>query len=277
MHIRFDSHIDFKVFNSSLEEFAYTANRLEHGGRIFCTKGNATVSMNGNTYYLVKNASLAILPYSVLSVTNRTEDFHAVVFVYTVDFFQIASKGLQGLFPYYISHPFIIRTEEDASWILSSLSMLQELAKHKEYHYRIEMGQCILRYLLMNICNQAIGVEPKEEITNAKIHANEYFNRLVFLLSRHCVKQRSVSYYASRLCVSAKHLNEICKRVSHSTVKEVIDQYVITQLKNEIATSDKTIAEISDEYNFPSSSFFCRYFKKFTAVTPMEFRKGISP
>ncbi|MBQ5616549.1 MAG: AraC family transcriptional regulator, partial [Bacteroidaceae bacterium] len=33
------------------------------------------------------------------------------------------------------------------------------------------------------------------------------------------------------------------------------------------------IQELADEYNFPSQSYFSRYYKRMTGMTPSEFRK----
>lgn len=266
----FENAIDFRVIKSGLEDFEMPT-RNDHGGRIFCTQGNATIQLNDNTYYLVKNSSLAIFAHSTFRVISRSEDFNVIIFAYTVDFFQIASKDLIGLFPYYTLNPFIMRKEKDSTWIISSLEMLNELSSHGDYPYRNEMAICILRYFLMGICNRALM--QKSISVSEDFQTHNYFNRLMYMLSLKCHEKRTVAYYASELCISPKHLNHICRQTTGSTAKEIIDQYLITQFKNYLNTSSKTILEISEAFDFPNPSFFGKFFLRHTGMTPGEYRK----
>lgn len=54
---------------------------------------------------------------------------------------------------------------------------------------------------------------------------------------------------------------------------EWISKAVITEVKVLLKDTDKPISEISDILNFPTDSFFCRFFKKETGVTPTQYRK----
>ena len=80
-------------------------------------------------------------------------------------------------------------------------------------------------------------------------------------------------FYANELGVSSGYLNEVCNDISHRTAKEIIDSAVSARLKYELSYSSKSIQELADEYNFPSQSYFSRYYKRMTGMTPSEFRK----
>ncbi|MBR4967992.1 MAG: AraC family transcriptional regulator [Bacteroidaceae bacterium] len=45
------------------------------------------------------------------------------------------------------------------------------------------------------------------------------------------------------------------------------------RLKYELSYTTKNIQELSDDFNFPSQSYFTRYYKRMTGLTPSEFRK----
>ena len=84
---------------------------------------------------------------------------------------------------------------------------------------------------------------------------------------------REVLFYANELGVSSGYLNEVCNEISNHTAKEIIDSTVSTKLKYELSYTSKSIQELADEYNFPSQSYFSRYYKRMTGMTPSEFRK----
>ena len=69
-------------------------------------------------------------------------------------------------------------------------------------------------------------------------------------------------------------VTNIVRQVTHHTPKSIIDQYVILQLKMQLKRSSQSIKEVAWEYHFADTSFFCRYFKKHTGITPQQIRDG---
>ena len=56
---------------------------------------------------------------------------------------------------------------------------------------------------------------------------------------------------------------------------ERLDRGVIaTRIKIELKHTDKSVAQISEDMNFPNPSFFSKYFKRLTGLTPLEYREG---
>ena len=76
--------------------------------------------------------------------------------------------------------------------------------------------------------------------------------------------------------VSYKHLNEICKSVTGSTAKEVIDNLLILESKRHLAVSDISIKELSYEVGFDEPTNFVKYFKRHTQQSPAQFRKSLA-
>ncbi|MDE5813808.1 MAG: helix-turn-helix domain-containing protein, partial [Muribaculaceae bacterium] len=88
--------------------------------------------------------------------------------------------------------------------------------------------------------------------------------------------ERSVAFYADRLCVTPKHLSAVAKDITKHTASELIDHYVIMEAKIMLAESALTIQEIANKLNFANQSFFGKYFKHLTGYSPSQFRKMAS-
>ena len=86
-------------------------------------------------------------------------------------------------------------------------------------------------------------------------------------------ESRDVSYYAELLHISPKYLNMVTQRMTSHTIKTIINQYVVLQIKQSLTTEEKSIKQIAWDYHFSDLSFFCRYFKQHTGMTPQQFRK----
>ena len=50
-------------------------------------------------------------------------------------------------------------------------------------------------------------------------------------------------------------------------------QMVITEAKQLLEGSDLSIKEIANQLNFPTQSFFGKYFKQYVGISPKEYRK----
>lgn len=102
------------------------------------------------------------------------------------------------------------------------------------------------------------------------------FDRFIELVNQHCRQQHQLRFYAERMCITERYLGTVVKQTSGATAKEWIDKAIVTAAKVMLRHSNKQIVQISDDLNFPTSSFFCKYFKRLTGMTPQEYRNGIS-
>ena len=85
-------------------------------------------------------------------------------------------------------------------------------------------------------------------------------------------EERRVDFYAEQLCISPKYLSQAIKSLTGKTAGEWIDEYVALEAKALLKHSNMTIQQISYELNFPSQSFFGKYFKRITGMSPKEYR-----
>ena len=98
------------------------------------------------------------------------------------------------------------------------------------------------------------------------------FDRFIQLVNLHCAEQHQIGYYAERMCLTERYLSTIIRQTSGVTAKEWIDRALITRIKVELMHTNKPIAQIADELNFPNPSFFSKYFKREIGMPPGEYR-----
>ena len=111
-------------------------------------------------------------------------------------------------------------------------------------------------------------------IDTSGIRKMEIYHRFVTQVKENFKEHRDVEFYASSLCLSTGHLSRIIKAISGKTVGGWIRDYVILEAKVMLQTSDFTISQISDYLNFPNPSFFSKYFRETTGITPGQYRKS---
>jgi AraC-like DNA-binding protein len=98
--------------------------------------------------------------------------------------------------------------------------------------------------------------------------------RFMKLVQENFREQRDIGFYADKLCLTPKYLSKILKDNSGSSASEWIDNHVVLEAKALLKSTNMTIQQISEELNFPSQSFFGKYFKRVVGVSPKEYRES---
>lgn len=102
------------------------------------------------------------------------------------------------------------------------------------------------------------------------------FDRFIYLVNQSAQREHQLEFYARKMCLTERYLGTVIRQTSGTTAKEWIDRAIITRVMIELKHTDKSVAQISDEMNFPNPSFFSKYFKRLTGQTPMAYRVGLT-
>lgn len=84
---------------------------------------------------------------------------------------------------------------------------------------------------------------------------------------------RTIPEYAEVLKITPNHLNRVVKRETGKPLSQWIDDSLIIRAKALLCETDLPVAEVAERLNILDSSYFTRKFKKYTLMTPLEFRK----
>ena len=108
----------------------------------------------------------------------------------------------------------------------------------------------------------------------------DIFHRFTALVNEHAAREHAIAFYADRLCLTPSlcltpnHLGSVIREVSGQTVMQWIHRHIIQQAKLQMKYSDLPVWQIAESLNFPNPSFFSKFFKRETGMTPNEFRLG---
>lgn len=113
--------------------------------------------------------------------------------------------------------------------------------------------------------------EPGEE-TQQKTQ-NITFKNFLLILEENYRRPEGVDFYAEKLFMTARNLNNICQHILQKSVSEIIETRKLIEAKNLLIHSDKTVAEIGYELGYSEKAYFTSVFKKKSGQTPTEFRE----
>lgn len=157
-----------------------------------------------------------------------------------------------------------LRLDEHAAAELSEIFNLLE----KEYaNHSMTMVKALLKVFLLKL------IQVKEhDFTSQDIHQKRVYEFLMLLESNY-QQVRNTDFYAGKLGISSKRLNQILKEKLDKTGMQLIHDRIILEAKRSIIHSETTIKEIAYELGFSDRPYFSRFFKKQTGQTPEEFQK----
>jgi AraC-like DNA-binding protein len=158
-----------------------------------------------------------------------------------------------------------LRLDEDSAKGLADIYKIMEEEYAKGNNF--EMMKALLKVLLLKL------ISVKElEFTSHDIHQKRVYEFLM-LLESNFQSVTNIDFYAGKLGLSSKRLNQILKEKLHKTGTQIIHDRIILEAKRKIIHSEITIKEISYELGFSDRPYFSRFFKKQTGQTPEEFQK----
>lgn len=103
---------------------------------------------------------------------------------------------------------------------------------------------------------------------------NRIADRFLNLARQHFRKERFLDFYADKLDITTKHLSRTVKMQTGTTAVEWLNRFIILEAKVMLRSSNLNIQQIAEELNFPSQSFFGKYFKKATGISPKDYRNS---
>ena len=101
---------------------------------------------------------------------------------------------------------------------------------------------------------------------------NEKLNNLYSLIEKHYKDEKQITFYSEKLNISQKHLNRICQTLLNKTASSILSQRIILEAKRLLINKEFTINNVAEELGFFEISYFSKYFKKYTLLTPSIFR-----
>jgi AraC family transcriptional activator of pobA len=92
------------------------------------------------------------------------------------------------------------------------------------------------------------------------------------LIEKDFRNHQPVEVYASRLGLTAPHLNRICREHFGDTALGMVHQRIILEAKRYLTFTTLTAKEIALVLGFEDPAYFTRFFKRQTGVSPLAFR-----
>jgi AraC-like DNA-binding protein len=181
-----------------------------------------------------------------------------------------AHPGFLGKLPFLCepSGPMLVEVDQQEAPFLDGLFSLLWDAARVDDSVRTER----VRAYLVIILSVARQVFNRRNRTDRDVHDTQLAQRFRVALDENFPRLLRVSDYAALLAVSRSHLNDNMIRHVGRTASEIIHERIELEAKRLLIHSMLTVSEVAYQLQFRDPSYFVRFFKRRTRITPGDFR-----
>lgn len=243
--------------------------------------GRLQVEINGKQYLVEKDNLLICNNWHFLTNAMLSPDFTCMIMGFSrkrVDGI-IASLGssVQGVF-YLNEHPLVKLLPSELPVLRMYHSFLKVKLTTPRSAYYTHSLSCVLMsavYDLLAVVDriQKHDTAVVEHTKQGYSITNTIVRNFVMMLADDVQSNRTVKYYADKLCITPKYLSTLCSKETGKVPSQWIKDFLVERIRYLLVSTNKSCKEITNELNFPNTSFFGKFTKQHLGASPLSYRK----
>lgn len=237
---------------------------------ILFTQGYGKHEIDFKTYPVERGAIFVLKP-GQMHFWELSKDIDGFIFFHSRMFFDSGFSALSindfNFFNSFQTSPFYMLSEIQLQKIQGNMKELVEEYQKNELFKTIKI-QSLITIVYTEICRE---IGKIENISN-----KTYFEKLKLfenLIELKFKEVKLVKQYAYELNITEKHLNRITKSCLGKTSTNLIAERNILEAKRMLIYAQLNVSQIGESLGYYDTSYFVRFFKKNTGLTPLEFLK----
>lgn len=234
--------------------------RVEEGRVMMVTQGWVRLVVNLEEVRLQQQMLVVLVPDSIFEIVERSDDFSMQAFSF---------KDLPVFTS--LNHQSVLTLDRE-EWLLASKYV--ELIWLEVQHQPLLPD--VITHLQTALLLELKRIADREEALRRKSATRQetIFHNFLNLVNLHGLRERKIEFYAGKLCVTPNHLGAVIRKASGLTVMQWLNRHAIQKAKLLLRYSDLPIWEVAERMNFANPSFFSKFFKRETGITPADYRQA---
>lgn len=238
---------------------------------LLCFHGTCTITVHLTQYTMKKGTLLILLPDLYFQVLEQSDDCKFIFAGFATELVRsssLFSKSIEYT-PFIFEKP-VLQLEKKGYELMYSYIRIIIKAKYI-YNNVITQEQAALTFtqLILGLGNL---IKNGKSVNQQYNRNQEIVKELVRTVVMNYQTERNVSFYAEKMHLSPQHLSTTIKKITGKTLTDIISSFIINDAKAKLKSTEMTIQEIAYSLNFPDISFFGKYFKRYTGMSPKQYR-----
>lgn len=269
-------HKDIVMLNNfgDMSLFAHPV-RLKATIVLVCLKGVIDCNINLHRFLITENQIFVSMTGDIIHI-NKAEDIEGFAIIFSEAHLQHIQLDFRFRAQSYLS----IRDNGPVSVPYEELTYLKPyyilMKKNmEEGNDQVIKGLSIaLSYTFTSLLNKYQATHAHESDKD-ETRTEQLFNKFMKLLEAYHTKERSLQFYADKMCLTPKYVSGAIKSYSGKGALEWINEYVVLEAEIMLRYTEMSVQEIAYALNFPTQSAFGKYFKQQLGVSPKQYRNKL--
>lgn len=238
---------------------------------IMISGGEGCLKINDKEYTTQAGTLISLLPFHLIENHYVSDNFSCNYLLYRFDFMADFPFVLKSEISERIGNkPYLILNPDEYEHLNEFYSFISKQYNRYDHPSREE----IIKAQLFSFIAELSFIYSRQTLRLSTNRQDQIVDDFFRLLHAHHKKERNLSFYADKLCMTTKYLSQILKQATGHSLYRWVSDFSLQEAKILLKSSEMSVLQISEELNYPNSSFFARFFKKNTGMTPLQFRNS---
>ena len=276
--ITFEFVSDFAVSDcitkESLGRYGSLPYKVKSGLFLLCVRGSVKLSINLTSYTVKTHDFVTLVPNTFIQFDAISDDVlfylagFSAAFMNDVNFI----KSTMNVLPMITDRPVIHLDDAIAQLYVDGYHLLVRASR---FSPRGAINKNLVIAYMTIFMQSTAELYKRDMRWDDDSHTRKYeiYRRFVQLVVENYTKQHSVSFYAEQLSLSLPHFCTTIKKAIGLTPLEIISSILIMDAKAQLRETGLSVKEIAYSLGFTNLSFFNKYFRQHTGMTPREYRR----
>lgn len=261
--------------------------KLTKTGMFLCKEGEVVLTIDDREYCMRKHSVIVYFSYSTLHILHHTANLRGALIGANLETIQPMLYNVTNFNALFVIKQAPLQVISDAQYnaLCQYISLLKAVTIKERYANAEEKDMDVrpvteIVHKQVELLSYALMLEVLQCYTyvatnnTAFSRKDEVLQKFVSTLYRKYRTEHEVGYYADQQFLTTRYFSTIVKERSGKSPSQWIATALLVDSRNLLKNSNMTIKEISDLLSFPNQSYFGKWFKNLTSLSPLEFRKG---
>ncbi len=264
-----------EIFNANRHYEVKYPHRHDFFEVLYLAEGSGFIVIDNNKYEITPPCVFFLSPGQAHKL-ELSEDIGGYIFIFTSEFYLINRSDQNRLieFPFFYTilqnnPPLLLNKDSDKVFIEGLFKRaLNEISGGNGSY--IEFMRSVLD-LILTFCSVLYPSDHGfKTIGNGHLLVKKFYR----LVEENFHKNLLVNQYADRLAVTPNHLTQTLKHLTGKTSNNIIKEKQILEIKRLLVHTNLNVTEIAAQFNFTDQSYFSKFFKRETGLSPNAYRTG---
>lgn len=264
----------FDLDSDALEQYRVPHTK-DHFCMLFVKKGEMKMQVEDRQYHVRENTVCVIFPGQLSSKEQITPNFEGKMVLFDEVLF--CSDILKNELSIY-NHNISVKLNhaelpiEEAGEIGTLLEQIERLY-HDLTSVKKEQARFYIKITLLKLVEFVHTRSNNDTVSNENARL---YGQFLDLLERNYKTERTVGWYAEKLKISPKKLNDITKKIAGLTSIETIHARIMNEIKQLLLLSNYSHKEIAFELGFNSPAALNKFVRAKLNETPTDLQMQLS-